>query len=169
MKIVQIITIPEQLNHGKCKPIQAYVDDNGCHVCTSHSLRDGDYSSVTRNGKNQLVHREVYEFYFGPIPMGMIVRHTCHNTRCINPAHLILGTQWDNMQDKVKAGRQPRGSGHPSAKLNEEKVYYIRYVSEESNKDLAEKYGVTQNTIYSIRKNLTWKHVTQEYKYSGAA
>jgi hypothetical protein len=35
-----------------------------------------------------------------------IIRHLCHNPACVNPSHLDSGTQFDNMQDMRKAGRQ---------------------------------------------------------------
>lgn len=164
MYLLNIVTIPELLTHGKCKPLLAIMDVNGCFHCISHSLKDGDYPQIVRDGKYSLAHRAVFEIFHGPIPEGMLVRHTCNNTICINPTHLILGTQWDNMQDKIKAGRQPRGSQIPGAKLNEETVYYIKFVSTETNEELASKYEVNTSTINNARINKTWKHVTSDFK-----
>lgn len=143
MSVVELITIQEQLNNRKSLPIQGYVDKNGCLICNSHKLRDGDYPAITRKGKKWLMHRYIFTKWCEEIPQGMSVRHKCNNTLCINPDHLELGTHWDNMQDKIRAGNQPKGSKHAGAKLNEEKVYYIRFVATESNKELAEKYGET--------------------------
>lgn len=50
-------------------------------------------------------HRVSYEMKYGPIPVGMIVRHKCDNPNCVNPNHLEIGTQKDNMQDASKRGR----------------------------------------------------------------
>lgn len=53
----------------------------------------------------QRVHRAVYEHTQGPIPEGLVVRHKCDVTYCVNPAHLELGTLKDNAQDRERRGR----------------------------------------------------------------
>lgn len=54
-------------------------------------------------------HRYAYEIWIGPIPDGMNVLHKCDNRSCINPNHLFLGTQQDNIRDMHAKGRGPRG------------------------------------------------------------
>jgi hypothetical protein len=51
------------------------------------------------------VHRISYEHHVGPIPDGLILRHTCDNPPCCNPEHLVPGTPADNAQDKMDRGR----------------------------------------------------------------
>lgn len=64
------------------------------------------YPNIKGYGK---VHRYIWEQTKGPIPEGMLVCHSCDNPRCINVYHLFLGTSQDNMDDKVKKGRQHFG------------------------------------------------------------
>ena len=69
---------------------------------------DGDgYGVVGAGGKTVRAHRVAWEVAHGPIPDGVHVLHQCDNPPCINPAHLFLGTQADNMADKVAKGRPP--------------------------------------------------------------
>ena len=63
------------------------------------------YGSFSYNGKKTLAHRASYVIYNGDIPNGLLVCHTCDNEKCVNPNHLFLGTQKDNMQDMISKNR----------------------------------------------------------------
>ncbi len=72
----------------------------------------GRMSSPGKSGPVLMAHRVSYEFANGPIPPGLWVLHRCDVPRCVNPAHLFLGTVADNNADKVAKGRHPRGAKH---------------------------------------------------------
>lgn len=113
-------------------------------------------------GMSKLAHRFSYEVFIGPIPEGMEVCHTCDNGACVNPAHFFLGTQQDNMTDKVRKGRVSRTRLHGEAckhnTLTEGDVIYVRE-SKETIRKLAQKYNVSQSTIWRARKRKTFTNI----------
>jgi hypothetical protein len=64
-----------------------------------------DYGRFALAGRRVPAHRFAYEVAVGPIPEGLRVLHSCDNPPCCNPAHLSLGTDLDNMRDKIAKGR----------------------------------------------------------------
>jgi len=87
------------------------VDRSGaCWEWTASTTPDG-YGQVhlgrTSDGKQvkDYAHRVSYRLSVGPIPDGAVVRHTCDNPPCCNPAHLLIGTQADNIADAQRQGK----------------------------------------------------------------
>lgn len=146
--------------------------EDSCWVYTGSIDRKG-YGVVSRGGRGATcykAHRLSYELYKGPIPEGLCVCHRCDNPPCCNPSHLFLGTKGDNNRDMYAKGRNnntnnAKGEHHALAKLNADKVREIR-ASWESEKprpeqrELAKRYGVDQQVIWSVIHRKTWKHVT---------
>jgi hypothetical protein len=77
----------------------------------------GGYAMLTYNDKWQTGHRAVYQEWVGPIPTTRFVLHTCDVRHCMNPDHLWLGTQQQNMDDMVRKGRQSTGGRLRSVKV----------------------------------------------------
>ncbi len=93
------------------------------------------------------------------VPKGMVIMHSCDNPECTNPAHLALGTQKDNVEDKVRKNRQSKGAGIGGAKLTDEQVASIRSDSRIC-RVIAAEYGVTESTVSAIKRRELWKHIT---------
>ena len=125
----------------------------GCHNWTK-SLNSKGYGRIKINGTRKLVHRVSYELHSGPIPEGLFVLHRCDNRKCCNPEHLSVGTNQDNMDDKVAKGRW---AGNAILTLEKVKEIRQKYIETTTYKELAIEYGVHYNTIYAIITNIRWK------------
>ena len=161
----EIHTFQETHPAKQAFPIEYYIDSNSCFIPVSHAKDRDGYPRVFR-GKDLRMSRYVWETYNQrKIPKDLLVLHKCDNPHCINPNHLHLGTQKQNMAEMVRRGRSLKGSNHPKAKLIEKDVYFIRFESEGiTRKELAEMFEVSKDTIRDIKKNKSWKHVTKDMK-----
>ena len=137
-------------NHNNCIELPGYKDPKG-------------YDRVfIKGGKTHGAHRYSYEYHIGPIPTGMFVCHKCDNPPCINPNHLFLGTNQDNVNDKVIKNRQGKGEQISSSKLTEDQVREIRakhIFRVYTYQMLADEYNVSSDTIQKIVKRKLWRHL----------
>ena len=95
-----------------------------------------------------------------PIGNGLRVLHKCDRPECVNPEHMQLGTQADNVADLYAKSRQLilRGEHHGSAKLTVAKVCEIRLLSAKlTNRELAKKYGISYAQVGRIVRGERWK------------
>lgn len=106
--------------------------NTGCWLWTGKIKEWGDTRGYFRTGgKDRFAHRVSYEIFCGEIPKGMNVCHKCDVTICVNPDHLFLGTQGDNMRDCSHKGRSSKhivkwGDENVSSKLTDEQVAEIK-------------------------------------------
>lgn len=104
-------------------------------------------------------HRVAYQIYKGRIAKGKMVLHTCDNRACVNPKHLVVGTQLDNMQHCLRRQRFSVGVRHWRAKLTPRKVRSIRK-DMRKHAVIGALYGVSASTISDIKRFRYWVHVS---------
>lgn len=137
--------------------------NTGCHVWTG-AISSGGYGAFHLSKPRRVVraHRFAWECEHGPIPAGECVCHRCDNPSCVNPRHMFLGTQAENMADKKKKAREARGQTLPQTKLTADQVLTIRGAWNSGvvrQKQLAEAFGVHQAQISRIVRRKDWKHL----------
>jgi hypothetical protein len=134
----------------------------GCTLWIGGSTPKG-YGSLGFLGTTRPAHRVSYMVHVGPIPDGLHVLHRCDTPACINPDHLFLGTNTDNVRDKVSKGRASSlpGELHPMARLTAEQVLDIRHRRHrgENSAMLAKAYGLSRGGVACICSGKTWTHV----------
>lgn len=121
----------------------------------------GGYGWIKMNRKLKPAHRVAWILVNGPVPDDMLVCHRCDNPPCVNPGHLFLGTNNENMADMVGKSRQAHGEGHGRARLSAAQVLSIRarHTDGESLGRLAREFGVAVSTIQAVTSGRRWKHL----------
>lgn len=128
----------------------AGVDENGYGVFT-----------FQRNGRYHRAHRISWMLFVGGIPKGKQVNHKCHVPSCVNPNHLYLGTQLENMRDMWESGRASRRDGEHNgrSKISLEQAMEIKF-SGLSTRELSVKHGLCFTAIQRIRSGKAWSSLT---------
>lgn len=133
--------------------------ENGCHEWQASISRRG-YGQFALNSTTQVSHRVAWLLSYGQIPKGIYVLHHCGNPKCVNPAHLFLGTQRDNMNEAISKNIYFRSSGN--AKITEKQVIRVKGMLQDgiySVATIAKRFDVSWHAIYDIKHNRTWKHL----------
>lgn len=133
-----------------------------CWLWTASVRGSNNYGAFSIGYKSYPAHRISWIIHFGKIPKGMCVCHHCDNPLCVNPNHLFLGTNRDNINDKCDKGRCPKGENNSAHKLTEDQVLQIRdyYKNRLFNMyQLADIFGVSRPQIGHIINRLHWKHI----------
>lgn len=97
-------------------------------------------------------HRAFYELFKGPIPPGKCVCHTCDNPPCVNPDHLWVGTNKENLVDMIKKKRQIYGH----TKVSFGTIKAIRKSKNITYVDLGKKYGISNVQAKNIKLGISW-------------
>lgn len=131
---------------------------NQCWPWRYDTTSDGYGEWRDSQGNHELAHRTAYRIGKGSIERGLIIRHSCDNPRCCNPAHLIKGTHIENVQDRVDRNRSARGENSGRAKLTEEDAQLI-LDSRLSAEYFAKRFSIDVSTVRSIRRHKNWTHL----------
>lgn len=156
---------------------------SGCWHWLAEQVRGYGYFYIGAGSDGKLIrgyaHRVVWELVYGAIPEDAEVCHRCDDPLCVNPRHLFLGTQKDNVRDMVEKGRgrwnwapgwveierhpecRRRGEDHPGAKLTEDAVREIRREIARGVRqcEVAKRFGVNSGTISAIVCGKIWRHL----------
>lgn len=136
--------------------------NSGCWLWTA-TIDPHGYGQMQDKNRRWFAHRLSYALHCGD-PAGMHVCHHCDVPGCVNPAHLFLGDQRANMEDKKRKGRNvtPRGERAGRAKLTEAQAIELigLYASGASGPTaLANRFGLTLSAVQEILKGNNWRHL----------
>lgn len=155
---------------------------DSCHIWRGR-IREFGYGMFDFSNMSRRAHRVSWVIHNGEIPNDLHVLHRCDNPPCCNPRHLWLGTDADNVNDRIAKGRtsadhsnRERGNYHHSrrrpeglargvingqAKLKEHEVYEIRRLSinGRSHTTISRMFGVCRSNVRLIVNRLTWRHL----------
>lgn len=133
---------------------------SGCWLWQRAKTPDG-YGQINSGKIRILAHRAAYEAFVTPIPVGVKVLHECDVPACINPAHLFLGSQKDNVQDCITKGRRVilRGELSGPAILTQSTVDQLRkdFSNGTTISSLSRLNGVSRAAIRCVIRRVTWK------------
>ena len=138
-----------------------HINSNGCWLW--HGAKSGGYGNARVDGLVYKVHRISASVFLGLNIENSdeCALHRCDVGLCFNPEHLFIGTNLDNVQDKIGKGRQICGEKIGVSKLTASKVKRIKKLlrSGTPHKRIAKLFHVHHSTIWAIHQNRTWRHV----------
>lgn len=121
---------------------------------------------ISFNGTDKIYHvtRIIFEIWHAKqLSNDLSICHHCDNPPCCNPTHLFHGTDYDNMHDCIKKGRNIKAIGVDASqtKLSEDDVKTIRLLKKDglTSRDLGTMFGVSHTNINAILHRKTWKHI----------
>lgn len=131
---------------------------DGCWNWTATRSKSGTgYGQISVNDRLTAAHRVSWELHFGPVPDGLFVLHRCDNKACVNPAHLFLGNNSDNLIDAARKSSLGRNQ-----RLSPASVEQIRRLRREgmTSREIASMFGITEGHARKVAVGSTaWAHV----------
>lgn len=142
-------------------------EETGCVEWIGCKIPKG-YGQFVSEGISYRAHRFSYQYYIGEIPNNLFVLHKCDNPSCVNPSHLFLGTNDDNMQDMVNKKRSVHryGEQNPSAKITEELAIEVKRMIDlnKKQKDIANTLNISSHIVSNIKRGVSWSYLFNNNK-----
>jgi hypothetical protein len=135
--------------------------NSGCWLWVSFTHRGGHGTIYDASkGRKVFAHRASWELHRGTIPPGMCVLHKCDTASCVNPDHLYVGDQQQNVRDREERSRgaRPKGVKNGNARLTEADVLAIR-ADPRKQVEIAVTYGIPQTHVSNIKRRQNWGHI----------
>lgn len=137
--------------------------NSGCWLWTG-AINSSGYGSINEGGSRPArilsAHRVAWEMFCGPLT-GEQVLHRCDVRSCVNPAHMFLGTNSDNVADRVAKGRSAvmLGQANPRASMSDRIVVEI-YNAVGPYRSIAIRFGVSLSSVQQIKAGRNWSSLT---------
>jgi hypothetical protein len=152
IRLVKHITLPD--------------DPDGCFELNLVGPCGYPSISMTDETGSRLVrgNRAAWMLFFGAIPEGKYILHTCDNKKCVRPDHLYVGDARDNIMDAINRGRftSPKGEKQGISKLTGKDITDIRCRHRQglvSQRELADEYKLSPSWVSRIVNNKSWRHI----------
>lgn len=147
--------------------------DDECWMWLGATSKVNGYGQFGFKGRSYCAHRMSYRINRGNFDPELKVCHSCDVKGCVNPNHLWLGTQTDNMRDCKKKGRlyyqrpesRKRGEEHGSSKLTDAHIRAIRYMYATgyfTHEEISDHFRISETEIRNIVDNKVWRHVQDD-------
>lgn len=134
---------------------------SGCWLWMGYISANGYGSFTTSTDTPEWAHRAAWRLTHGSVPEGIWVLHKCDNRACVNPDHLFLGTNSDNVADMVAKGRNLRGERQNGATITDAMARTILDLAArgESRKEIARRYGISYANVCNVVAGRTFAHL----------
>lgn len=146
--------------HERFDRLYIPVPESGCWLWLGAVNKNG-YGKIKYERRHWTAHRLAWQLFKGDIPIDICVLHRCDVPICVNPDHLFLGTNQDNVDDCVSKDRHARGERNGEAVISVRDVLAIRSMNGIMNQQsIAEKFGISRGHISKILSHKNWKETT---------